>query len=113
MQTVIPFIVSLLAFILVVSGILGIAVNLFYEGGLIETLLGKIWNLEIHYIITAIPIIVSAIVLGKLWGDSRLHKGAGSLGANFLFLLMMAAGGYFIYLYIATGSLLFHFQSPF
>lgn len=111
MQTTIPFLISLAAFMLAMSGILGIAVNLFYENGLVNFLLGKIWNLETHYIVTAVPIAVSVVVLGQQWNNAGLNKGTPSLSANTLLLLVMAAGGYFIYLFLTTGSLAY--QPPF
>jgi len=107
MQAAIPFLISLATFVLIISGILGIAVNLFYEDGLVVTLLGRIWDAGTHYLITSVPILVGAIVLGKYWIVPGLNKGGSSASANLLMFMMMAAGGYFIYLYMATGTLVY------
>jgi len=107
MQTVVPFLISLAVFILIISGILGIAVNLFFEDGLIVQLLGKIWDMGTHFLVTAIPILTGAIILGKYWIVPGLDKGGSSASANILMFLMMAAGGYFIFLYLTTGSLIY------
>lgn len=105
MKAAIPFLISLATFTLLIAGILGIAVNVFYEDGLIGHLLGKIWDLDTQFIITSVPILVTAIVLGKYWIVPRLNKGGSSASANILMFMIMAAGGYFIYL--TTGTLVY------
>ena len=107
MQAAVPFLISLATFVLIISGILGIAVNIFFEDGLITHMLGRIWDMGTHYLITAIPILIGAIVLGKYWIVPGLNKGGSSPAANILMFMLMAAGGYFIFLYLTTGSLVY------
>jgi hypothetical protein len=50
---------------------------------------------------------LGAVILGKYWIVPGLNKGGSSPAANILMFMMMAAGGYFIYLYLMTGTLVY------
>lgn len=104
-ESLITLLKSLLEFLLMVCGIIGIAVQIFHDQGLLKGL----WNVLINEAISTSLIggifAVAGILLGKAWFDSVFRKAenANALG-NFLMKAMIAAGVFFLYLYLSTGS---------
>jgi hypothetical protein len=51
------------------------------------------------------PLLIALGVFGKLWHDHQVEKGFVSRLPNFFLYLVMAAGAYFAWHLLATGSL--------
>ncbi len=92
-------------FILMVCGIIGIAVEIFHEQGLLRRLLDQLMNTALSN--SLLVILASGFVLlaGKVWYDNVFSRAEhiNALG-NFMMRALMFAGAYFLYLYITTGS---------
>lgn len=92
-------------FTLMVFGIIGIAVQIFHDQGLLKQLINKLMSAAFSSSLITILAGIFVIVLGKIWYDRIFAKAenAHALG-NFLMKAMMITGAYFLYLYTTTGS---------
>ena len=63
---------------LVLFGIGGFSYHCFRDDGWIEAVLGNVWDATVQYPLIAIPVIVGAVFLGKMWNQSRLTHGRTS-----------------------------------
>jgi len=92
-------------FTLIVFGIIGIAVEVFHEQGLLKQLINKLIDGAFASSLLTIMVSIAVIILGKIWYDKAFQKAenANALG-NFLMRAMMLLGAYFMYLFITTGS---------
>lgn len=92
-------------FALMIFGIIGFAVMIFSDQGLLKKLIEKLSNAAFSSSLGAVLAIIVGLVLVKLWYDRVFSKAenANALG-NFLMKAMMIAGAYFLYHFITTGS---------
>jgi hypothetical protein len=98
------YIQSLAVIILVLSAIGGISYHLFRHGGWIETAIGTAWDAGVRYPLIAVPVILGAFVLGKMWRDNRLAHGYQSRLPDYLIYVLMAAGAYYIGHFFVRGT---------
>ncbi len=91
--------------ILVLFGIGGISYHFFRDDGWIEAALGNVWGATVQYPLIAIPIIIGAIFLGKMWNQSRLTHGNTSKLPDYVVYALMAAGVVFIGRWFLYGTL--------
>jgi hypothetical protein len=93
-------------FTLMVFGIIGIAVEVFHDQGLLKQLLNKLMNEAFSSSMATIVIGIAVIILAKIWYEKVFEKAenANALG-NFLMKAVMILGAYVLYHFISTGSL--------
>lgn len=91
--------------LLVLFGITGVSYHCFRDDGWIEALLGNLWGATIQYPLIAIPVILAAIFLGKMWNQSRLLHGRTSKVPDYIIYVFMIAGVVFIGRWILYGTL--------
>lgn len=104
-ESLISILKSVGEFALMICGIIGIAVMIFNDQGLLKRLLEKLMNEAFSTSMVELVVIIAALFFAKTWYDKVFEKAenANALG-NFLMKAMMLAGAYFLYLFITTGS---------
>lgn len=97
---------SLAVIVLVLFGITGFSYHMFKDDGWIEAAVGNLWGVSTQYPLIALPVIVAAVYLGRLWNQSRLTHGStsGKLPDLILYALI-ASGAVFIVRYFWYGAL--------
>ena len=103
-NTAIKLIIALVCFGLTLAGVAGLAYKIFNPDGWLVQALGLVWDLQLHYSIMAIPVLIAAIVLGKMLFSGFFDKVSGTFG-NWLTGAFMALGVYFIVKVIFYGGL--------
>ena len=96
---------SFAVIVLVLFGITGFSYHLFRDNGWIETAVGNIWDASVQYPLIALPVVVAAVFLGKMWNQARLTHGHTSKLPDFVIYALMAAGAIFIGRYFWYGNL--------
>jgi len=91
--------------VLVLFGIGGFSYNCFKDDGWIEAAVGNMWGATVQYPLIAVPIIIAAIFLGKMWNQSRLTHGRTSKLPDYVVYALMVAGAGFIVRWIIYGTL--------
>ena len=91
--------------ILVLFGIGGFSYHFFKDDGWIEAVVGNMWGATVQYPLIAIPIIIGAIILGRMWNQSRLMHGSTSKLPDYVVYVLMAAGVVFIGRWFLYGTL--------
>ena len=100
----IKVLVALACFGLTLTGVAGLAYKIFNPDGWLVQALGYVWDLELHFSIMAIPVLIAAVVLGKLVFSGFFNKLSGKFG-NWLTGAFMALGMYFVVRVIFYGGL--------
>ncbi|HEX9687128.1 MAG TPA: hypothetical protein VGA25_14890 [Burkholderiales bacterium] len=95
---------SVAVIVLVLFGIGGFSYHLFRDNGWIEIALGNLWGVSVHYPLIALPVIVGAIYLGKLWNQSRIAHGRSTKLPDLVIYTLMASGAVFIGRYLWLGN---------
>ena len=90
---------------LVLFGITGFSYHLFKDNGWIEAVIGNVWNVSFQYPLIALPVIVAAVYLGRMWNQSRIAHGRFSKLPDLLIYALMASGVVFIARYFWFGNL--------
>lgn len=91
----IQVVVALVCFFLTLAGVMGLAYKIFNPDGWLVQALGLVWNLQLHYSLMAVPVLIAAIVLGKMLFTGFFNKMSGSIG-NWLTITFMGLGLLFI-----------------
>jgi hypothetical protein len=102
-KQIFEYIQSFVTIGLVLTGIGGVSYYMFRDNGWLEMALGKIWDFQLSNPVIAIPMTIAVLFIGKLWIDKQRAKGYTSKLPNVLVYVVMAAGVYFIYQFIAQG----------
>jgi len=102
-KQVFEYIQSFVTIGLLLAGLGGVAWHLFKEDGWLGKILGKIWAVQMQNPLIAIPLTLAVLFIGKLWYDHNRAKGYTSKLPDVLIYVIMAAGVYFIYEFIAQG----------
>lgn len=105
MKQVLDAVQSILMFGLVVMGVVGLVWRTVKEDGWIGTLFDKLLNAVVNHPLVTIPVLIALGLFGKLWHDYQVEKGFASRLPNFFLYGVMAAGVYFVWHFLATGSL--------
>ena len=103
-NTAIKLIVALVCFFLTLVGVAGLAYKVFNPDGWLVQVLGQVWNLQLHYSLMAVPVLIAAIVLGKMVFTGFFNKISGTFG-NWLTGAFMALGLFFIVRLLFYGGL--------
>ena len=95
---------SFAVIVLVLFGITGFSYHLFRDDGWIEAVAGNVWDVSVQYPLIALPVIVAAVFLGRLWNQSRLAHGRTSKLPDLVIYALMASGAVFIVRYFWYGT---------
>lgn len=90
---------------LILFGITGFSYHLFKDNGWIEAAVGNLWDVSVQYPLIALPVIVSAVFLGKMWNQSRLAHGRTSKLPDLVIYALMISGVVFIFRNFWYGTL--------
>ena len=90
---------------LVLFGITGFSYHLFKDDGWIEAVIGNVWDVSVQYPLIALPVIVAAVYLGRMWNQSRIAHGRFSKLPDLVIYALMASGAVFIVRYFWFGNL--------
>jgi hypothetical protein len=90
---------------LVLFGITGFSYHMFKDNGWVEAVVGNVWDVSVQYPLIALPVIVSAVYLGRLWNQSRLSHGRTSKLPDLVIYALMASGAVFFVRYFWLGTL--------
>lgn len=88
-------VLSLIYVVFVIAGISGISYSLFRPKGWVSSWLGSVWNMEIHFLVMAIPIFIISIVVIKKWLNGIFTSSKGDTFVNILMGILLLAGIYF------------------
>jgi hypothetical protein len=98
------YIESFVVIILVLCGIGGFSYHLFRDDGWVEAILGNLWGVTVAYPLIALPVIVAAVFLGRMWNDARIAHGRATKLPDYVIYALMAAGAIFVVRYFWYGS---------
>lgn len=104
MKKIFIYVQSFVVMGLILSGIGGVSYHLFRDNGWIETVFGNLWTVSFQYPLIAIPVIVAAIFLGRLWNESRLAHGRTSKLPDLIIYGLMAGGVFFLGRFFIYGT---------
>ena len=90
---------------LVVMGVVGIVWRTVKEDGWFSTVFMKLFNALVDNPVVMFPLLIAVGLVGKLWFDHQREKGLVSRLPSFFLYLVMAAGAYFVWHFLTTGSL--------
>ncbi|HUL41488.1 MAG TPA: hypothetical protein VLV32_06265 [Burkholderiales bacterium] len=96
-------VIAVVYFCLTIAGVAGLAYKLFMPGGWVSHALGYVWNLQLHYSLMLLPVLIVAIVLGVKIFTGVFDKKTSTFG-NWLTGACMALGAYFITSLIIYGK---------
>lgn len=105
MKQYLEYVESFAVIVLVLCGITGFSYHLFKDNGWIEAVVGNVWNVSFQYPLIALPVIVAAVYLGRMWNQSRIAHGRFSKLPDLLIYALMASGVVFIARYFWFGNL--------
>ena len=96
--------IAVVYFCLTLAGVTGLAYKIFNPEGWLSQLVSYVWDVQLHYSLMAIPVLIVAILLGvKLF--TRVFDVRSSALGNWLTGGCMALGVYFIVRLIFYGSI--------
>lgn len=105
MKRIYDFIESFVIIALVLVGISGLSYNLFRVDGWLETVLGKIWDLETQYMLITVPVLVGAVILFNLWRGNQVLHSKTSKFPNLLLYGLIGVGLFYVGRYVWTGTI--------
>ncbi|OYY50636.1 MAG: hypothetical protein B7X95_02440 [Methylophilaceae bacterium 17-44-8] len=94
-------IMSIVSFLLMMLGLIGLGIEFFKDGGLIKTLFGKLFESTVGMLM--IPVIIFAGWLFNRWTSSP-SKTEKSKAGDIPMYIMMAIGAYYLFRIIFTGG---------
>jgi hypothetical protein len=105
MKETLAYLESFMVMALVLTGLAGIAYNLFREGGWLERVLGNVWGYTMQYPLIVIFVIAGGVVAIRWWRHDRITRGHNRLAPTIVLYAIMAAGAYFIGYFALYGTL--------
>lgn len=105
MKQYLEYVESFAVIVLVLFGITGFSYHLFKDNGWIEAVVGNVWDVSVQYPLIALPVIVGAVFLGRMWNQSRVAHGRFSKLPDLVIYALMASGVVFIFRYFWFGNL--------
>ena len=105
MREILIYLESFVVMMLVLTGLAGISVNLFRDGGWIERGLGNVWDYTMKYPLIVIFVATAALVLARWWRHDHATRGYQRLAPTIVLYTIMAAGVYFIGRFALYGTL--------
>ena len=105
MKEFLVYLESFVVMALVLTGLAGIAYNLFRDGGWIEKGLGNAWDYTMQYPLILIFVAVGAFILARWWRQDHATRGHNRLAPTIVLYTIMAAGAYFVVHFALYGTL--------
>ena len=99
----IQLLIAVVSFCLTLVGVAGLAYKIFNPEGWLVQALGYVWDLQLHYSLMAIPVLIAAIFLGIKFFTGFFDAKSSTLG-NWLTGTCMALGVYFLVRLIFFGG---------
>lgn len=90
--------------VLMIVGIIGAATYIFSDNGLLARLGGKLTRMDSFGSLLAIPLILVALYVGRIWFEKTFARSSSAAIANLAMYAVMAIGAYYLYLFLTTGS---------
>jgi hypothetical protein len=104
-KQIIDAVQSIVMFGLVAMGVVGLVWRTVKEDGWLGTLVDKLINAIVDSPVITFTLLVALGLFGKLWHDHQVEKGFVSRLPNFFLYIVMAAGAYFVWHFLSTGTL--------
>lgn len=105
MKSAIQFIFSLVITALIILGIAGLSWNFFRPNGWLVHWVGRIWSLETHYIVMAVPVVIVAIFVARVWIRGWFATSKADSFANLLTYALALVGAGFVVKIVMHGTL--------
>ena len=105
MKQFLEYVESFAVIAFVLFGITGFSYHLFKDNGWIEAVIGNVWDVSVQYPLIALPVIVAAVFLGRMWNQARISHGRFSKLPDLVIYALMASGAVFIFRYFWYGTL--------
>ena len=106
MKQTLDFLQSLVFVAFFLAGLAGLSFHLLRDEGWLEEMFGTTWDFTIRYPLIAVPLILGAIIVGKLWRDDRVAHGKHSSKAGSIVLyVIVGAGLYYTAHYLVHGTI--------
>ncbi len=86
-----------IVFTLVLIGIVGLSLELFKENGLVERVLGVVWDAEVRSPLLVTPILGGTLLMLSIFLRGGLNPGKGHSFSDLLLYAVMGCGVYFSY----------------
>jgi len=96
MKRPLEYLESFVVFVLVLTGLTGIAYNLLREDGWLESVTRGIWRLTMRSPLMVSAVIAGAVVFGLIWRRRRKFERQQGRAATFVFYIMISAGAYYL-----------------
>ena len=104
MKQLLDYVTSFITIGLVLAGLGGVSYNMFKEGGWLGAFFNKFVDFQIDNPMIAIPVTIGTVFIGKMWYDHQIAKGHTSKMPDVLVYVIMAAGLFFLWRLVSTGS---------
>jgi hypothetical protein len=78
---------------LFMTGLAGLSFHVLRDDGWLEETFGRTWDFTVRYPMIAIPLILGALAMGKMWRDDRVGRGKQSTRAGSMALYAIVAAG--------------------
>jgi hypothetical protein len=105
MRETLIYLESIVVMLLVLTGLAGIAYNLFRDGGWIEKSFGNVWDYTTKYPLIVIFVAAGAFILARWWRHDHATRGHNRLAPTIVLYAIMAAGAYFVWHFALYGTL--------
>jgi hypothetical protein len=91
-------------FVLMIMGIIGLAIVIFADEGLLVSGLGKLTKINSFGSLVLIPLGLLALYFVKVWFEKTFGKSSTAVAGNLAMYFMMAVGAFFLFRLLSTGS---------
>ncbi len=105
MRETLIYLESIVVMLLVLTGLAGVAYNLFRDGGWIEKGFGNVWDYTMKYPLIVIFVAAGAFILAKWWRHDHATRGHNRLAPTIVLYTIMASGAYFVWHFALYGTL--------
>lgn len=95
---------SVVQFLLVLLGLVGISIQTFEENGWLKHALASVVGASNFSLIIGIPIALVVALVGKSWLDSHSEGSGSHRTADLMLYCMMLVGAWFLYKLITEGG---------
>lgn len=105
MKSTLQFLFALVITGLILIGIAGLTWNFLKPDGWLVHWFGRIWALETHYLVMAVPVVLAALFVARLWSRGWLATSRADVFANFVTYALALVGMGFLVKMFMYGSL--------
>lgn len=91
--------------LLVLTGLVGIAIQFFRDKGWLKTWLSKLMNTSMSTLVIALPVMLLGYLIVQAWMDSHSERESSNMIADIMLYVMMLVGAWFIYNFLTAGAI--------